>query len=80
MRIKIKYTHFAHGKKAFAVLHSKLYTVKKGLALFPSSAGMSLTKLSLAGINLPNPSPRKVWSKQIQEPGKFFLRCTLAFM
>jgi len=30
---------------------------------FPSSAGMSLTKLSLAGNNVPNPSPWKVWSK-----------------
>ena len=45
------------------------YTVKKGLALFPSPAGMSLTKLFLAGNNLPSPStsPKKVWSKQIQE-------------
>jgi hypothetical protein len=28
------------------------YTVKKKLAIFPSPAGMSLTKLSLAGNNL----------------------------
>jgi hypothetical protein len=28
------------------------YTVKKRLAVFPSPAGMSLTKLSLAGDNL----------------------------
>ncbi len=28
-----------------------LYTVKKRLAIFPSPAGISLTKLSLAGIN-----------------------------
>jgi len=36
------------------------YTVKKGLAVFPSLAGMSLTKLYLAGNNLPRLSPRKV--------------------
>jgi hypothetical protein len=30
----------------------KAYTVKKWLLIFPSSAGMSLTKLSLAGNNL----------------------------
>jgi len=35
---------------------------------------MSLTKLSLAGNNLPNSRPRKVWSKQIQE-SRFFLQC-----
>jgi hypothetical protein len=29
-----------------------LYTVKKGYPFFPSPAGMSLTKLSLAGNNL----------------------------
>jgi hypothetical protein len=28
------------------------YTVKKGLAIFPTPAGMSLTKLSLDGNNL----------------------------
>jgi hypothetical protein len=28
-----------------------LHTVKKSLAMFPSQAGMSLTKLSLAGNN-----------------------------
>jgi len=33
---------------------------------------MSLTKLSLAGNNFPNPSPWKVWSKKIQESRKFF--------
>jgi len=40
---------------------------KKGLAVFLSPAGMSLTKLSLAVNNLHSPSPRKVWSKQIQD-------------
>jgi len=45
---------------------------KKGLAMFPSPAGMSLTKLSLAGNNLPSPSPGKVWSEQIQESRKCF--------
>jgi len=44
---------------------------KKGLAVFPSQARMSLTKLPLAGNILPTPSPRKVWSKQIQESCKF---------
>jgi len=39
----------------------KGYIVKKGLAIFPSIAWMSLTKLSLAGNNLPSPSPRRVW-------------------
>jgi len=47
-------------------------TLKKGLAVFTSPAEMSLTKLFLAGNNLPSPSPRKVWSKQIQESGTFF--------
>jgi len=36
----------------------------------PSPARMSLTKLSQAMNNLPGPSPRKVWSKQIQESHK----------
>jgi hypothetical protein len=30
-----------------------LYTVKKGIAIFPSPAGISLTKLSLSGNNFP---------------------------
>jgi hypothetical protein len=35
------------------LLYFKLYTVKKGyLSIFPSPAGMPLTKLSLAGNNL----------------------------
>jgi len=38
---------------------------------------MSLTKLSLAGNNLANRSPRKVWSKEIQESRKSFLQCTV---
>jgi len=50
------------------------YTVKKGLAVFPSLAGMSITKLSLAGNDLPNHSPKKVWSKQIQESNKKIYR------
>ena len=36
---------------------------------------MSLTKLSLAGNNLSRHSPRKVWSKQIQESRKSFSQC-----
>jgi len=36
---------------------------------------MSLTKLSLAGNNVPNPSPLKVWSKIIQESCNIFLQC-----
>jgi len=36
---------------------------------------MSLTELSLAGYNLPSPSPRKVWPKQIQESRKKNLQC-----
>jgi hypothetical protein len=38
----------------FGAMHapSTLYTVKKRLSIFPSPAGMSLTKLSLAGYNL----------------------------
>jgi len=39
------------------------HTVSKGLVVFPSPAGMSLTKLSLAGNNVPNPSPWKVWAQ-----------------
>jgi len=46
-------------------------TVKKGLAVFRSPARMALNKLSLAGNNLPSPSPRKFWSKQIQESYNF---------
>jgi len=34
---------------------------KKRLTRFPSQAGMSLAKLSLAVNNLLNSSPRKVW-------------------
>jgi len=34
-------------------------TVQKSVAVFPSPAGMSLTKLSLALNNLPSPSSRK---------------------
>jgi hypothetical protein len=36
------------------------YTVKKRLAVFPSPAGTSLTKLSLAGNNLINPGQEEV--------------------
>ena len=57
-----------------------LCTIKKGLAEVPSRDGMSLTKLSLAGKNLPNPSTRKVWSKQIQESRKFFLQCSIKYV
>jgi len=45
---------------------------KKALAVFQSPARMSLTKLSMAGNNLPSPNARKVWSKQVQESRKFF--------
>jgi len=48
---------------------------KKRFSGFPSPAGMSLTKLSLAGNNLRSPSPRRVWSEQIQECCTFFLQC-----
>jgi len=48
------------------------YTVKKRLAVFPSLAGMSLSKHSLAGNNLRSPSPRKVWLNQIQESRNSF--------
>jgi len=55
-----------------------VYTLlKKGLAVFPSPARILLTKLSLAVNNLPCPSPRKVWSKQIQESYTFFLQCIM---
>jgi len=47
---------------------------KKRFMVFPSPAGMSLAKLSLIGNNLP--SPRKVWSKKIQESRTFFLQCS----
>jgi len=52
-------------------LYRLSYTVKKGLAVFFSPAGISLTKLSLAGNNLPNPSPWKIWSWKIQESRNF---------
>ena len=48
---------------------------KQRFSDFPSPAGMSLTKLSLAGNNLPGLSPRKVWSKKIQESRNFCLQC-----
>jgi hypothetical protein len=35
---------------------------KKGLAIFPSPAGMSLTKLSLGGKKLNYSRPGRVWS------------------
>jgi hypothetical protein len=35
------------------MLASMLYTVKKGFAVFPSPAGMSLTKLFLDGNTFP---------------------------
>ena len=43
----------------------------KSFAIFLSPAGLSLTKLSLAGNNVLIPCPRKVWSKKIQESRKF---------
>ncbi len=38
-----------------------LAIVKKSLAVFPSPAGMSLTKLSLGGNNLNFSRPGRVW-------------------
>jgi len=71
-------------RKSFSYLHAAylIHSCHKEfmghyLAVFPSLAGMSLTKLSLAGNNLPIPSPRKDWSKQIQESLKFLLQCSL---
>jgi len=45
---------------------------KKGFNGFPSPSQDIISKLSLAGNNLPGPSPRKVWSKKIQESRTFF--------
>ena len=56
------------GEPETKAVRAKVYTVKKGLAIFLSPTGMSLTKLYLAGNN--SPSPRKVWSKTIQESRK----------
>jgi len=47
------------------------HTVKKGLGIFPSPARMSLTKLSLAGNNLPSGVPG-MFGKKINEFRKFF--------
>ena len=55
---------------AFISSITQSMSCKKGLAVFPSPAGMSLTKLSPAGNNLPSPSPWKVSSKKIQESHK----------
>ena len=65
------------GRRNFFMIKSvqRDCTVNKGLAIFLSPSGMSITKLSLAGNNLPNPSPWKVWSKQIQESRNFSLQC-----
>ena len=46
------------------ILNQSHYTVKKRFSRFLSPARMSLTKLSLAGNNVPNSSPRKFWSKK----------------
>jgi len=66
----LTYTRHSHTHRALTTPYN--VHCKKGLAVFPSPAGMLLTKLSLAGNNLPSPSPRKVWSKQIQESRIFF--------
>jgi hypothetical protein len=43
------------------LIRIKCIHCKKRLSFFPSPAGMSLTKLSLAGNNLINNSPGRVW-------------------
>jgi len=43
----------------FEEAHAQMMHCKKSLAIFPSPAGMSLIKLSLAGNNLSSSSPRK---------------------
>jgi hypothetical protein len=50
----------------------RLYTVKKELAIFPSPAGMSLTKLSLAGNILLIPGQGEFSDGKIATP---FLQC-----
>jgi len=57
------------------ILHIHTVHCKQKFGGFPSPAGMSLTKLSLAGNNKLIPRPRKVWSKHIQESRNFFLQC-----
>jgi hypothetical protein len=44
--------------RLLTLLHPGQYPVKKRLAIFPSPAGMSLTKLSLAGARIYRPSFR----------------------
>jgi len=56
------------------------YTGKKRFRVFPSPAWMSLTKLYLAENNQSNPSPRKVWSEQIQETRKVFYSVMLSII
>ena len=41
---------------------------------------MSLTKLSMAGNNVPNSSPGKIWSKIFQESRIIFLQCRAVFL
>ncbi len=45
-----------------SLLPLKSVHCKKDLTIFPSPGGMSLTKLSLAGKNLKNSRPGRVWS------------------
>jgi len=44
-----------------------LYKRVSGFTFPAGKSEMSLTKISLAGNNLPSPTPWKVWSKQVQE-------------
>jgi len=66
------------GSKVLPAIHyiKYMHTVKKRFHDFPSPAGISLTKLSLAGNNVPNPSPWKVWSKKSRNL-VIFLQCTV---
>jgi len=61
------------------IFSHRMLHCKTGIAVFLSLARMSLTKLSLAGNNLPSTSPRKVWSKQIQESLKLFFYSVCVF-
>jgi hypothetical protein len=54
--------HFEHLlHRAGTILYRKKVHCKKRLSIFPSPAGMSLTKLSLVGNNLIFQARERVW-------------------
>jgi len=73
-QIFILQNDFAEISQNFAKCFS-YFANKKGLAVFLSPPGMSLTELSLARKNVASPSPRKVWSNKSRNLNKKKLQC-----